>query len=131
MRIRKHTKQILPAFRFFFEHSGYIVGRKAECALSLAKAEEWASKKGIEFVTEPDFDADWSFVDTWSEREQKEFHAKDHEVISVLAVKPCEDHGTDCKHANILASLSGIFDADKNYLRVIRAELASEAKEQN
>jgi hypothetical protein len=129
MRINNRTKNLQPAFRFFFEHAGYVVGRRAECALSLAKAEEWANRKGIEFVIEPDQDADWSFVDTWSEREQEEFRSREHEVISVLAFKPCRQHGVECKHAICVASLSGIFDADNSYLRVIRAELAAEARQ--
>jgi hypothetical protein len=120
--------RMIRAYRFFFEHAGYIVGRRAECALSLAKAEQWANDQGLEFVTKPDCDADLSFADTWPARERDEFKRQDHEVICARLIRPCEDHGTECLHAETLASLGGIVDADNNYLRVIRAELASEAQ---
>ena len=120
--------RIRPAFRFFLEHAGYCTPPgKAACALSLAKAEQWADSRGLEFVTEPDLDADLSFADTWPARERDAFKKHDHEVICARLVRPCPDHGTDCKHAETLAALGGIVDADSSYLRVIRAELASEA----
>jgi hypothetical protein len=127
MKLRKRVSRVRRSYQFFREHAGYVVGQRALCALSLAKAEHWADVAGIEFVTMPDWDADASFVDTWSEREQEEWRKHDHECVSVLAFVPCPEHGTDCKHARCVASLGGIFDADNNYLRVIRAELASEA----
>jgi hypothetical protein len=71
MRLSKKAQRIERAFRFFQEQAGYIVGQRALNALSLAKAEYWASVKGIEFVTMSDGDADASFVGTWSEREQE------------------------------------------------------------
>ena len=117
------------AFRFFLDNAGYATPPgKAVCALSLVKAEQWADSEGLEFVTEPDFDADLSFADTWPERDREAFHKQEHEVICARLVRPCPDHGTDCKHAVTLASLCGIVDADSSYLRVIRAELASEAQ---
>ena len=127
MKLRKRVARIQRSYRFFREHAGYVVGQRALNALSLAKAEHWANVSGIEFVTMPDEYADASFVETWSRREQEEWRKHDHECVSVLAFVPCPDHGTDCKHARCVASLGGIFDADNNYLRVIRAELACEA----
>ena len=44
---------------------------------------------------------------------------------SVICYRPCPDHGWDCKHKEVLASLGGIFDPTDDYLRVVRAELAS------
>lgn len=48
------------------------------------------------------------------------------ETIAARIVRPCPEHGTACRHAETLASLSGIIDPNDNDLRVIRAELASE-----
>jgi hypothetical protein len=75
----------------------------------------------------PDEYPDASFVETWSERAQEEWRKHDHECVSVLAFVPCPRHGSDCKHTRCVASLGGVFDADNNYLRVIRAELAVKA----
>jgi hypothetical protein len=127
--LSKKTQRIRSAFRFFLEHAGYATPPgKAVCALHLAKAEQWALRRGLEFMIEPDIDADASFVETWSEREQEQWRKQDHECVMVSAVIPCKVHGADCKHSRVVASLGGIFDADNAYLRVVRAELAHEAQ---
>jgi hypothetical protein len=113
----------LRAFRFFAEHAGYVVGERAKGALALARAERDASEAGVEFVWEYDDDADYS----WMNEEEA---AREHTVERVRAVLPCDEHGIDCKHARTLGSLSGIFDADANYRRVIEAELALEASDE-
>ncbi|MBK6942645.1 MAG: hypothetical protein IPH13_20910 [Planctomycetes bacterium] len=99
------------AYRFFHEHAGYCVGRRAKGALDLARAERNAANMGYTFSEEADFDADLSFMDA-KEREQE------HECIGMV----CRD-----ADGNVLASLWGIVDADANYRRVVRAELALEA----
>ena len=127
-RVSKRVALLRAPFKFFLANAGYCTppGR-ATCALSLVKAERDAARRGIEFVTMHDNDADASFVDTWNEREQERWRKSDHECVGVMAVLPCKEHGTECKHARQLASLWGIFDPDAHYLRVVRAELASEA----
>jgi hypothetical protein len=128
-KLSKQLARIRPAFRFFLEHAGYCTPPgKAACALSLAKAEQWADSRGLEFVTEPDFEGDLSFAETWPARDRDAFKKQEHEVICARLVRPCADHGIDCNHAETLAALCGIVDADNSYLRVIRAELASEAQ---
>jgi len=108
------------AFNFFRDNAGGVVGETALTAATLARAESWAKRQGIRFVWEHDGDADWSWLSA-EEREQE------HTVESCRAVRVSVcDH---CRHetADTLASLSGIFDADSDYRRVIEAELALEA----
>jgi len=100
------------AVAFFKEYAGYSTppGRMAS-AMELAKAEEWAKRHDVEFYEEPDPDPDLS----WMTPEERR---RSHEVIGVIA-----------KHPNgQQASVWGVVDADSNYLRVVRAELASELK---
>lgn len=119
------------SFRFFLEHAGYRVGHHAEDALSLARAEGDADKIGVQFIWKQDDDADFSWLTQTDERGRylfsKHEREREHEVTWCRAVLPCAEHGVDCEHAVTLASLSGIFDADQNYMRVVQAELASEA----
>lgn len=99
------------AFQFFHKNAGYIVGRAAECALSLARSEQIAADIGIEFRWEWDDDPD----DSWmSERER----AQPHEWVC------CRAFSAD---GTCLAGLCGIVDPDESYRRVVEAELASEA----
>jgi hypothetical protein len=122
MKIRVFT------YCFFLENAGYATppGR-AVCALELARAEQWAEQEGIEFRLEDDPDADASFVETWPLRYQKVWKKQSHSCYSVICYRPCPDHGWDCKHKEVLASLGGIFDPTDDDLRVVRAELALEA----
>jgi hypothetical protein len=115
-------------WRFFLENAGYATppGR-AVCALELARAEQWAEQEGIEFRLEDDPDADASFVETWPQRYQNAWKKQSHSCYSVTCYRPCPDHGWDCKHKEVLASLGGIFDPTDDYLRVVRAELALES----
>ena len=118
----------LSAFRFFIENAGYCTPPGAAvCALALAKAEQWANDNGVEFRIDNDPDADPSFVETWTPKEQEQWNKVYHYCYSIICFKPCPDHGWDCKHREVLASLSGIFDPTDAYLRVVRAELALEA----
>ena len=106
------------AYRFFKEEAGYCVGQRALGAYKLAKAEQEAKRLGLVASWRPDDDADLSWMDD-SER------AQSHDVEYCTLYKPC-----DCGHENhheAVASLSGIVDADRNYRRVVEAELALEA----
>jgi hypothetical protein len=118
----------LRTWRFFLENAGYSVppGR-AVCALSSARAEQWADDNGIGFRLEDDADADASFVETWPEADQKRWKAQDHMCYVMFCYRPCPEHGWNCKHREVLSALGGIFDPTDDYLRVVRAELALEA----
>jgi len=111
VRVSRKLGRLVPAFRFFATHAGGVVGRNAQTALELAKAEALAEKAGWVVSWEPDADADWSWM---SDAEKK----KDHDV-EVATIR--NSRGV------VLGSLGGIFDADRNYRRVVGAELALEA----
>lgn len=123
------------AIQFFRENAGFSYDPKTEtpaqgklrCARLSAKAEAWAKAEGLEYVWEFDDMADASFVDTWEPAEQAQWHAETHEAWYCSLVRPCPKHGVQCKHAETLASLGGIFDPTWQYRRVIEAELATEA----
>ena len=104
------TTSMLRAYRFFFEHAGYIVGQRAQCALGLARAEQHARDN--------EWDAEWVVDDcpdlSWLPEEEQRLS---HEVFG------CILRDTD---GNVLGSLWGITDPDNAYMRVVEAELASE-----
>ncbi len=104
------TTSTLRAYRFFFEHAGYIVGHRAECALNLARAEQYArdNEWDAEWVADDDADLSWM-----SDEEQRQ----PHDVLG------CILRDAD---GNVLGSLWGITDPDNDYMRVVAAELASE-----
>lgn len=130
------------AFQFFLERSGYVVGKRAIGALALARAERQAQERGIKFVWEWDDDPDLGDHGYWCATERKRLaqaegrpvdnppvrgwahrHSEsvcDHEVLYCSARSP---------DGKILAGLGGIIDPDRDYRRVIEAELAVEALE--
>jgi hypothetical protein len=142
-------------FQFFFEHAGYIVGQRAQCAIALARAEEYADTEELDCVWEyeqedPDLgdheywcknaralaayknghDTDNSARwhrgrNAWEYRGYRP-HPCEHDVLWARLVRPCPEHGTDCCHAETLQSLGMIIDPDRDYRRVVRAELAAE-----
>lgn len=105
------TNSLRRAYRFFFENAGYIVGQRAVCALQLARAEEYASDNDWEAECVDDDCPDLS----WMSDDERELP---HEVLGCV-LKDAD--------GNVLASLWGITDPDVGYMRVVRAELASEA----
>lgn len=133
MTRRTFSPRLLSAFRFFQEHAGMIVGENAKSALALARAELLARDADVVFLWEGDIEADWSFVETWPEADQKRWHSDEHFAEYVRLVRLCEEDSkyyhdrAACPHAETLASLGGIIDADTNYRRVVEAELALEA----
>jgi hypothetical protein len=104
------TTSMLRAYRFFFEHAGYIVGQRAMCALSLARAEQHARDN--------DWEAEWVADDcpdlSWMSDEER---IQSHEVLGCILRDA---------HGNVLGSLWGITDPDNAYMRVVAAELATE-----
>lgn len=105
------TKQLIRRYRFFFENAGYVVGQRAVCALSLARAEQHAWDNDWQCSWEWDDCPDLSWM---SEEELKQ----EHEVLC------CVLKDGD---GNVLGSLCGITDPDNSYRRVVEAELAAEA----
>ena len=108
------------AFKFFSEHAGYVVGEHAKSALELARAERAAKKKGVCFRWEPDEDADLSWMD---EAQRKKNY--DVEWVAAYRKSSCL-RGEPHPRAIPCASVGGVVGADRNYRRVLEAELASE-----
>lgn len=94
------------AYRFFYDNAGWIVGRRAEGALELARAERWAADNGLGFSWEPDYDDCGDGGTTPNER------------------FGCILRDVD---GNVLTSLWSIGDPSPEYCRVVEAELALEA----
>ncbi len=111
------TDSIRSAWRFFYKHAGWATPPgKAVCALRLAKAEQKARDLGLNFNWEDD-------PDGWPEGG----------VCSCgcgRKIEMCEGCVVRDEDGNHLASLWAIWDADTDYRRVVRAELACEALEQ-
>lgn len=114
------TLKLRKAWRFFMENAGYSSppGRAA-CALSLARAEAEAKRRG--------FVARWAeTADEWDgEGPRPEGCA---EFCAVYSTE-------ECRHCQAMpqwpiATLSGIWGADADYRRVVEAELFSEALSQ-
>lgn len=136
-RARHTTAGRRPAFQFFFgqtrgdawaAHRATMDCATAQQALTLARAENIAKREGVVFVWDYDNDADMSWLEQTDARGRylfpKSYREKEHEVLWCRAVRPCPDHGIDCRHTETLASLSGIVDASPEYRRVVEAELA-------
>jgi len=127
-------------FQFFLVHGGYCTPPgKTACALRAAHNEARAREVGIEFRWEPD---DWlDFGDNRDEKAKREQRCQDCNelpwnfaaLLDGNARQPkysCEHYSESCcavLDGEVLASLGGITDADRNYRRVIESDLASEA----
>lgn len=105
-------------YRFFRKHGGGCVGENAKGALQLARAEIAAEARSWKYEWPWDEGADYSFVDDWPEKERARFLEIDHEVLGCVLKDSTDEH---------LESLWGIFDASREYGRVVEAELAVEA----
>jgi hypothetical protein len=121
---------------FFYENAGYGYNPSFETeeqgrqrgAESLAKAEQWAKDEELEYV----WVDDPHISEDYFEFEADKQHVREHGAVGCILYRPCPDHGTDCKHAEQLASLWGITESLDNrerdaYRRVVEAELALEA----
>jgi hypothetical protein len=109
------------AFQFFLRHAGYVVGKRAQGALRLARAEyALHTHDTAEAVWMPDMDCD----DSWMTDEER---AQSHTWETCAIVMPCDEHGISCRHSKYVVSVGGVVDADSDYRRVIEAELAAEA----
>lgn len=122
------------AFRFFFKSAGYVVGRRANGALQLARAEAWADDNGYCFEWHSDDDADLGDHEYWcagARRDKAGFDQDGDEIPSYRRSTECPGHEAEyClmrdPDGHVVQSLSGILDADGNYRRIVQAELALE-----
>lgn len=99
------------AERFYYAHAGYswIAGKETRaqgrrrCARELAQAAQWAKDEGLVYVWEDDpatTEDDFEFP-------EDKAHVREHGAVGCILYRPCPEHGTDCKHAEHLASLWG------------------------
>lgn len=114
----QNTKELRAAWQFFLGAAGYCTppGRAA-CALHLAKAEAVAEDYGFRYEWGDDDGPDLGDHEYWCELartgQQHEHHVK------TCCVKSSQGEQ--------LASLCGIIDPDRDYRRVVEAELTVEA----
>lgn len=133
MNTQGRTKRAM-AVKFFAQHAGFSYDPKTETpaqgkargARRLAAAEAWAKAEGLEVVWEPE---QANPVDVFGEPDPVNgpFYDPDAEFFCAVLCRPCSDHGTSCRHAEVLASLGMIADPSLEYRRVVEAELALEA----
>lgn len=127
-------KTLLERYRFFREHAGYIVGRRAECALALARAEETAQRLGLTVTWDVE-DLPWD-----GDCEPPPVHARatvihpmfsDVDTTSTRVMFPFFDRrdGSRGRVPEVLAALGsiGLSSWHDPYMRVVEAELFSEA----
>ena len=119
-------------YRFFVQHGGQSVGRQAEIALRLAKAERWADEHDATFIDSPADDADLGDHNYWcaaARRDAAGYDASGHPIRG--RYRNCDGHFAVQVELTIDGEseyLGGILDPDANYLRVIRAELADQLR---
>jgi hypothetical protein len=102
------------AYRFFRAHAGGWVGHNAETAMHLARAEQWASDNGLKCTWEPEPE--------WEAYELGDAETKMPDEVWCAILRDSE--------GNVLDSLGMIGDPTDTYIRVVNAELASEAMRQ-
>jgi hypothetical protein len=105
------------AYDFFRQQAGGVVGRNAEGAWQLVKAEKEAEERGWTVEWEPEQDPDTSWM---NDEELKEARSGGIEILSALLRD---------ENGEVLASLGeiAILRGDQKYPRVVEAELALEA----
>jgi hypothetical protein len=114
------SKAMTKAERFFWSHAGFSYDAKVEtksqgrrkCATYLAEAEAWA-EDCLTYAWE------WDEYTSHEDLGCEEHCAREHEVYVCVA---------KYRDGQTAACLGGIADPDRNYRRVIEAELAAEAK---
>jgi hypothetical protein len=115
------------AVRFFATNDGGIVGQCWLGALHLARAEAYAEAQGWAF--------EWEGDDCWTldDDEHARYCAGARLDAHEGRRQPfhCEHAGYVCllkdEEGHVLASLCGIVDPSREYIRIVTAELASEA----
>lgn len=127
-------QRLAEAFRFFHEHAGYVVGRRAVGALALARAELRAREVGLT-VTWGDETMPWD-----GDCEAPPVHAcatvlhpdhadADTESTRIRFPFSARADGSRGRIPEVLAALGSIGLASWNdpYMRVVEAELCAEA----
>ena len=110
------TARLLSAYRFFRGRTG-LVGRDAEMALALARAELAAQDAGCSWEWTDDSQGWYDLVtDGWR-------------AGSPTEVQTCEGCILRDADGEALASLWAIWDADDDYRRMVQAQLACEAQD--
>ncbi len=113
--------------QFFYDHAGWSYNPNTETqeqgrergSKELARAEQYGKDHDwtVAWEYEPD-GGDSSFVQNWSEEEQAEWNASEHECL-YACLRDAD--------GVMRASLGGIFDPSQEYRRAVEAELALEA----
>lgn len=118
--------QLRKAWRFYIEHAGWVVGRRAQGALDLARAERTLQESDDWRVRwEPEYDDCGCYCDPNNEEYPLcAYHdGEEHTFEVALLERRC----CKCGSWEVAQALGGIIDADvNNYRRVIEAELMSE-----
>jgi hypothetical protein len=105
------------AWRFFHRMNGAVVGQSAVVAAELARAEAWLRAEcdadRVRIMWDHDEDPDLSWLEPGETVS---------EVLVCAILRLCPDTGD----WHCVASLCGITDPDRDYGRLVEAELASE-----
>lgn len=119
--MKQPTKRIYRAYLFFKENAGYATPPgKSQCALNLARAEDYARDKEWEYTWEWD-ESGCIGCDCGSKTCDCSTGAE-HETLGCV-LKDADGY--------VLGSLWGICGATREYKRVVQAELASEAMQED
>lgn len=110
-RLSPTKRRRLSRMEFFQKFAGHIVGQRAQNALDLARAEEYAEKRGWRWQEIPEQER---YEDVYGEPGDPRA-----EYVTVVL--------TDGENGPVLASLGFVDFNDQDYVRVVRAELALEA----
>lgn len=124
-------RKMTPSESFFFRNAGHSYDPSRETkrtgriryARELARAENEAKVRGWSVLWEDEIDVDLSWCECETDGVEHE-----HEVL--CAILYGEDWTNTLKSRRdmkVLGSLGNIVDADRNYRRVVEAELALEA----
>lgn len=97
-------------YRFFRTYAGGVVGRSAQVAIDLARAELAAESMGWTYTLEPEI-----------ERYEDVYGEAPPEGVEYYTVVARDEDG------DWIASLGFVDDVDQRYFRVVAAELYSEA----
>lgn len=140
------TRTMYRRYRFFKENAGYVVGERAKCAYSLARAEELAESAGLTVNWEwDDYDTDLSWCECKGDDEMcvrcgsRKYAGDDCDYPSGMWPDGHEFHEHEVLYAYVsapescerLAGVGGIVDAiGTPYQRVVEAELLAEAIEE-
>lgn len=117
------------AYDHMRKHAGWRVGHNAEDAANLARAERFAWEQDWQFEWVDDTDC-YDYFDADCCQEAREYEDKREELnLDYRGEHRHDIMGCILRDADgeQLGSLWGIMDADRNYMRVIQAELAYEA----